>query len=256
MSKKDTVLEKNTFLEHLSEFRKRLTIVAAVNVIAICICFQFVDVLITYTVSVNPGMNLVYVNPSEAFMVLIKTSVILAVAISSPVTIYHIWAFVAKGLYKNEKIWIVVALIIGVIFFAGGVVFAYFVVLPITLNFFMRMELEMITSMISFDSYISFINAFLFAFGLVFELPVVIVILAKFKLISYKTLIKHQGMIIVGIFIVAAIITPPDVVSQLLLGIPMTGLLELSIGACFLIEKSRLRKEKKLKNPKCKLRHS
>ncbi len=248
MSKKDTELKKNTFLEHLSEFRKRLSIVAVVNVIAIIICFQFVDILITYTLSVNPGMNLVYLSPSESLMVLIKTSVIVAVALCSPITIYQIWAFIAKGLYKSEKIWIVVSLIIGVIFFIGGVVFAYFVVLPITLHFFMRMQLSMIESMISFDSYIAFINSFLFAFGLVFELPIVLVILAKFKIISYKTLIKHQGMIIVGIFVVAAVITPPDVISQLLLAVPMMGLLELSIGACFLIEKTRIRKEKKALN--------
>ena len=247
MSKKNKVLDKNTFIEHLSEFRKRLFIVAAVNVIAMFICFQFADILITYTVSLNPGMNLVYVNPSEAFMVLMKTSIILALVIASPVTIYQIWAFVAKGLYKNERIWMVVALIIGVIFFAVGVVFSYYVALPMTLHFFMRMELKMITSMISFDSYITFINTFLFAFGLVFELPVLIVILAKFKLITYKTLIQQQGMIIVGIFIVAAVITPPDVVSQLLLAIPMVVLLQLSIGACFFIEKSRIRKERKLK---------
>lgn len=256
MSKQDKVLNKNTFLEHLSEFRKRLVIVAAVNVIAMVICFQFADILITYTVSVNPGMNLVYVNPSEAFMVLMKTSIILAVVIASPVTIYQIWAFVAKGLYKSEKVWMIVALIIGVIFFAGGVVFAYYVVLPITLNFFMRMELKMATSMISFDSYISFINTFLFAFGLVFEMPVLLVILAKFKLLSYKTLMKQQGIIIVGIFVIAAIITPPDVVSQLLLAVPMVGLLQLSIGACFFIEKCTLRKKKKTKKFKGQLNHS
>lgn len=245
MAKKKETLEKNTFLEHLSEFRKRLTIVAAVNVIGMFICFQFVNILINYTLRVNPGMTLVYLSPSESFLVLIKTSVVIAVVLCSPITIYQIWAFVAKGLYKREKIWLVVSLIIGVMFFIGGVVFSYYVVLPITLSFFMRMELSNVKSMISFNSYITFVNTFLFSFGLVFELPVLIVILAKFKLISYKTLIKHQGMIIVGIFVVAAIITPPDIVSQFLLGLPMIVLLEISIAACFFIEKSRLRKEKR-----------
>lgn len=247
MTKKEETLQKNTFLEHLSEFRKRLTIVVVVNVVAMFICFQFINILINYTLNVNPGMTLVYVSPSESFLVLMKTSIIVAVVLCSPITIYQIWAFVAKGLYKREKIWLVISLIIGVIFFVGGVIFSYYVVLPITLNFFMRMELRPIKSMISFDSYISFVNTFLFSFGVVFELPVLLVILAKFKLISYKTLIKNQGIIIVVIFIVAAIITPPDVVSQLLLGIPMVILLEISIAACFFIEKSRVRKFKKLK---------
>ena len=245
MAIKKETLEKNTFLEHLSELRKRLTIVAAVNIIAIFICFQFVNVLINYTLKVNPGMTLVYLSPSESFLVLIKTSIILAIALCSPVTIYQISAFIAKGLYKKEKIWLVTSLIIGVIFFIIGVIFSYYVVLPITLNFFMRMELKYVKSMISFDSYVTFVNTFLFSFGLVCELPILIVILAKFNLISYRTLIKNQGMIIVGIFVVAAIITPPDVVSQLLLGIPMVGLLEISIAACFLMEKSRMKKIKK-----------
>lgn len=245
MAKNKETLKKNTFLEHLSEFRKRLTIVVVINIIAMFICFQFVNILINYTLSVNPGMNLVYVSPSESFLVLIKTSVIVAVTLCSPITIYQIWAFVAKGLYKKEKIWLVISLIIGVIFFVAGVIFSYYIVLPITLSFFMRMELRSVRSMISFDSYITFVNTFLFSFGLVFELPVLIVILAKFKLISYKTIIKHQGMIIVGIFVVAAIITPPDIISQLLLGIPMIGLLQLSIAACFFIEKSRMKKLKR-----------
>ena len=245
MAKSKETLKKNTFLEHLSELRKRLTIVAAVNVIAMFICFQFVDILINYTLSVNPGMTLVYSNPSESFLVLMRTAIIVAVALCSPITIYQIWAFVAKGLYKKEKIWLILSLVVGIIFFIGGVVFSYYIVLPITLSFFVRMELGNIKSMISFNSYITFVNTFLFSFGLVFELPVLIVILAKFKLLSYKTLIKHQGVIIVVIFIVAAIITPPDVISQLLLGIPMVGLLELSIAACFLIEKSGMKKLKR-----------
>lgn len=239
MAKVKTKDEKQlTLLDHLAELRKRLAIVLLVNVIAMFVCYQFSDILIKYILNLNPGMSLIYISPSELFLVYIKISIIAAVVVCMPLTVTEIWLFVAKGLYKREKIYIVLSLIAGLFFFVGGVVFCYQVVLPFTLGFFMRITIEDIAPMISVEQFTSFINSMLVAFGVVFEMPVLIALLTKLEILKPKTLVKSHGILILVIFVVAAIITPPDVISQILLAVPMMILLELSIGVSMLVDRS------------------
>jgi len=132
----------------------------------------------------------------------------------------------------------VISLIFGVICFLAGVAFCYFMVLPTTLGFFVRIAIEEVESMISVKSYISFINAMLLSFGAVFEMPVVVFLLTKLEILRPKFLKKNKGIMIVIIFIAAAIITPPDIVSQIMLGIPMVILLEISTKICEIVYKT------------------
>lgn len=238
MAKEDSM----TLMEHLDELRKRLTIIVIVNVLATILLFGKTNDIMTYLLAVNPGLDLVYITPSELLTVYIKLSFIIAIVICSPVTIYQIWAFIEKGLYKNEKIYIAITLIFGVMLFIIGVLFCYFLVLPTTLDFFIRIAIEEVTSMISIDSYVSFVNTMLLSFGVVFELPVLVFLFTKLEILKPEFLKKNRGIIIIGIFVVAAFITPPDVISQIMLALPLMLLMEISILICTFVDKLNRKK--------------
>jgi sec-independent protein translocase protein TatC len=232
-----------SLFDHLDELRKRLIIIVIVNFVAAILLFSQTEIIMSYLLEVNPGMELVYTTPSELLTVYIQLSLILAVTICSPITVYQVWAFIEKGLYEKEKKAILFTLIFGVVFFIIGVAFCYFMVLPTTLEFFIRIAIEEVSSMLSIHSYVSFVNMMLLAFGLVFEMPVIIFLLSKLGIIKPEFLKKNRGIIIVAIFIFASIITPPDVISQLMLGIPMVILLEFSILICTLVYKGKKKEE-------------
>lgn len=227
---------------HLDELRKRLTIMVVVTLIASAALFTKVELVLDYFLAINPGMDLVFITPSELLVVYVQLSLIMALIICSPVNIYEIWAFVEKGLYRKEKIYIIITLIFGVIFFVAGIAFCYFMVLPTTLKFFMRIAVQEITSMISIKSYISFINTMLLCFGAVFEMPVLVFLLSKLEILKPEFLRKNRGLLVVVIFILAAIITPPDVISQIMLAIPMVLLLQISIFICTIVDKTNSKK--------------
>lgn len=235
-------LMTSSFIDHLAELRKRLIIIFTVNLGGAFVCYQFIDKLITVLLRLNPGMKLIYISPSELFMVYIKLSIICSIVILFPVTAIQIWTFIAKGLYKKERHYGLIALVAGVFFFILGALFAYFTALPITLDFFLRITLEGIEPMISIDSYISFCASLLGCFGVAFELPVVIFLLAELEILKPKHLKQYHGVLIILIFIIAAFLTPPDVVSQVVMAVPMVALLQLSMGVCWIIDK---RKQKK-----------
>ena len=234
--------EMNLF-GHLDELRKRLTVIAVVNLVASAVLFTKADFVLDYFLAINPGMELVFITPSELLVVYFQLSLIMALILCSPVTFYEIWAFVEKGLYRKEKIYISLTLVFGVIFFIGGVAFCYFMVLPTTLKFFMRIAISDVSSMISIKSYISFINTMLLCFGVVFEMPVLVFLLSKLEILTPDFLKKNRGLLIVVIFILAAVITPPDVVSQIMLAVPMILLLQLSIFICTIVYKTNRKKQ-------------
>ncbi|MDO5407100.1 MAG: twin-arginine translocase subunit TatC [Eubacteriales bacterium] len=227
---------------HLNELRKRLTVMVIVNLIVAALLFNRAAVIMQYLLDLNPGMQLVYISPSELLLVYIQISFIMALVLCSPLNIYEVWAFVEKGLYKREKAAVLTALVFGLVCFIGGAVFCYFMVLPTILQFFVRIEIADVASMISVKSYASFANTMLLAFGCVFEMPVLVFLLTKLEILTPEFLKKNQALLIVVIFIFAAIITPPDVVSQIMLGLPMVLLLQLSILISVLVDKKNRKK--------------
>ena len=228
---------------HLNELRKRLTVVAVANLVASAILFTKASFVLDYFLAINPGLDLVYISPSELLVVYVQLSLIMALIICTPINAYELWMFIEKGLYKKEKIYIILTLIFGVIFFIGGVAFCYFMVLPTTLKFFIRIAIEDVASMISIKSYISFINIMLLCFGAVFEMPVIVFLLSKLGILKPAFLKKNRGLIIIVVFILAALITPPDVVSQIMLAIPMVILTQLSIIICTIVDKTNRKKQ-------------
>lgn len=242
MSKK----EEQSLLGHLDELRKRLTVVAIANLTAAVLLFNQAGKIMEYLLAINPGMQLVYINPSELLVVYIELSFIVALIICSPINIYELWAFVEKGLYKKEKVYIIITLFFGVICFVGGALFCYFTVLPTTLQFFVRIAVTDVSAMISVKEYMSFVNSMLLAFGVVFEMPVLVFLLTKLEILKPAFFKANRNILIVLIFIVAAIITPPDVMSQIMLAIPMCVLLEISMFICTIVYKGINRKQPKL----------
>ena len=235
--------EEMTLFGHLDELRKRLTVIVVVNIAVSALLFTKAGTIMDCFMAINPGMELVFITPSELLVVYVQLSLIMALILCSPLNIYEIWAFIEKGLYKREKIYIFFTLIFGVIFFVAGVAFCYAVVLPTTLSFFMRIAVEDVASMISIKSYISFINTMLICFGAVFEMPVLVFLLTKLELLEPEFLKSNRGLFIVAIFILAAVITPPDIISQLMLAIPMVLLFQLSNLICVVVSKTNRKKK-------------
>ncbi|MEG0852931.1 MAG: twin-arginine translocase subunit TatC [Angelakisella sp.] len=234
------MIKKNEMplMEHLTELRKRLTIMVLANVLVAMLLFNVAGKIMDYLLAINPGMQLVYISPSELFIVYVQLSFMVAFILCSPINIYEIWAFMEKGLYKREKIYVLVSLFFGLLCFVGGVLFCYRMVLPITLQFFTRIAIDEVAAMISVKSYASFVNLMLVSFGSVFEMPVLVFLFTKLEIIKPEFLKTHRGALIVAIFILAAIITPPDVVSQMMLAVPMVLLLQLSIYISVFVDKS------------------
>ena len=232
-------------LDHLGELRRRLTVVLAVNLLAAVILFQYAAGIMEYLFAINPGMELIYISPQELLLVYIEIALLAAIVLCSPVTIYQIWAFVSKGLYKHERAYVVVSLLSGLVCFVVGAVFCYLVVLPVTLQFFVRISTEQVAAMISVQNYANFINKMLLAFGIVFEMPVLVFLFSKLDYLHPEAIRDKRGILIVLVFVFAAIITPPDVVSQMMLAGPMLLLMQLSYWICCAVDRGRKKKEAK-----------
>ncbi len=232
-----------TFIEHLAELRNRLMIIAVAILAGTIGSFVFVDQLTALVLEPAKDLQFVYLSPPELFLAYIRISLVVGIVVTSPIILLQIWSFVQPGLVKKEKIYLSIALIAGVFFFLLGVVFAYFVILPLTIEFFVGMQHQDIQPMFSMGSYVGFISSILLSFGLVFEMPTVVVILAQLGLIRASTLRKNRKFVYLAIVVAAAVLSPPDVVSQFLLAGPMVLLFELSVTVAAVIERRRARQE-------------
>jgi len=175
------------------------------------------------------GGSLIFTSVAEAFFTYMKVAFISGLILASPFVLYQIWAFVAPGLYRHEKKYVVPFVLAGSFFFAIGILFAYYVALPVGFKFLLGFATDFIKPLPSMKEYLSFSIKFLLAFGLVFEFPVVLVLLARIGVVDAKALARQRKYAILLIFIFAAIITPPDIISQVIVALPMIGLYELSI---------------------------
>jgi sec-independent protein translocase protein TatC len=230
--------EEMSFFEHLEELRKRAIISILAVVISSAAVFPFMPNLIELLRHQLLDVTLHVFSPMEAIFVTFKASIYAGVVISSPVIIYELWAFVSPGLTKKERNMIITALIPTILLFLAGASFAYFVMLPITLKFFFAFSYRMSTPLFGLDHTLSFIFSMLFIFGVVFQFPLVIAVLARLGVVTHEVLASKRKYAFLIIFIVAGIITPdPTVVSQTLVGVPLYILYEISIWVARFCEK-------------------
>lgn len=228
---------KMSFIEHLEELRYRIVVslLTVGGVFLVIYSTPLIDTISAFFMKpmrdvVSKYGTFIFTAPAEGFLFNLKLAAVAAIFISSPMIFYQLWAFVAPGLYLRERKYVGPFIIFSTLFFAGGAAFFYFLVFPIAANFFAAFaNPDWIEFNPKLSETFSFVIMLAFAFGLVFELPLVTFILARLGLINVGFLNKNRKYAILIILIVAAIVTPPDVASQLLLAFPMWILFELSV---------------------------
>jgi sec-independent protein translocase protein TatC len=215
------------FIVHFNELRSRVLKSLGVFIGAAFICFQFAESVLDWYI--RPAGKLVFTSPGGGFAAVMTVTIVLTCLVTAPFIIYQIWAFASSALRPQEKKFVFIFGPLSLLFFVAGVLFAYFVAIPISYQFLMGFTSEFLVPMITVDHYLSFSGNMLIAFGVAFELPLILAFLAKIGIATPEYLRQKRRHAIVIILIVAAVATPPDVVSQLLLGIPLIVLYELGI---------------------------
>ncbi len=226
--------EKQPFLSHLEELRRRLIYCAIALGIGFIIAYFFSEDLFKILMSplkaqLPENNKLIFTNLPEVFIAYIKTAFIGSILLSSPVIFYQLWMFIAPGLYQNEKRYIIPFVVFSSLLFIGGALFGYFIVFPFGFRFFLSYANEYVQALPSVQQYFSFSIKLLFAFGIVYELPVVIFFLTRMGLVDADFLRKKRKYAILLIFILGAILTPPDVITQLMMAGPLLILYEIGI---------------------------
>lgn len=221
-------------IDHLNDLRKRLTRSALAVFVGFLCCYAFAEDIFNFLlVPLKPylpeGSGLIFTNPPEAFFTYMLAAAVAGLFLMSPVVFYQLWQFIAPGLYTHERKWIIPIALCSAIFFVTGASFAYFVVFPYAFQFFMSYATDLIHAQLKMEEYFSFTLKLLVAFGICFELPLFVFFLARLGMVSAKGLRKFRQYAILIIFIAAAILTPPDVISQLAMAGPLLLLYELSI---------------------------
>jgi len=226
--------EKQPFLSHLEELRKRLLACAIAVGIGFVAAYFFKERLFELLVMplkrvLPKGEKLIFTNLPEMFFIYLKVSFVAGILVAMPFIFYEIWMFVAPGLYQKEKKFLIPFVISSSILFIAGALFGYFVVFPFGFKFFMSFANEFIKPLPSVKQYFSFSTRLLLAFGLVFELPVATFFLTKMGLVTDIFLKRQRKFAVLLIFVAAAILTPPDVITQLMMAGPLLVLYEISI---------------------------
>jgi len=238
--------EKQPFTIHLEELRRRLIICFAAVLVGFLASYAFKEKIFDFLsiplVASLPEDNswMVFTGVTEAFFTYIKTSFLSGFFLSLPVIFYQLWSFISPGLYKKEKTLVAPFVVFSTIFFITGASFGYFVVFPFGFKFLMGFASETIRPFPSLKEYLSFATKLLLAFGLVFELPLVSYFLSRAGLLTYQTLARNRRYFLVLAFVISAALTPPDVVTQLLMAGPLILLFELSVQVARIFGKQPL----------------
>ena len=228
----DVETKTSPLMEQLLELRKLLIFVAAAIVIGFVIGFYFLCSPVMDFI-IRPiearGITIIYTAVSEALTTQFKVSLIIGIVLASPFIVWRIWMFVKPALYENEIRLIRALFFLALVLFLLGIVFCYRYVYNLAIDFFLVAGENLATPMLSIDKYVGFLFSFLLPFGIVFELPVALYIAAHMGWVKYESLKKGRKFVFFGIFVLAAILTPPDVVSQIMLGVPMYVLYEIGV---------------------------
>ncbi|MDD5073521.1 MAG: twin-arginine translocase subunit TatC [Candidatus Omnitrophica bacterium] len=228
---------KMALVEHLDELRRRILISAAAVIVCACAAFLKIQEILRFLMF-PPVDHLAFFSPAEAFFEYCKLAFFAGLFIASPVVLYQLWAFVSAGLTQKERKVVFFALPFSVTLFLGGVVFAYFFVLPWALKFLIEFAGPEVYPILSISKYLSFVIMMFLSFGIVFELPVAVMVLSKLGIVTPSFLRRNRKFAIVAIFIAAAVITStPDAFTQCLMAVPMLVLYELSIWISKLVYK-------------------
>jgi sec-independent protein translocase protein TatC len=227
---------QDTFISHLVELRDRLLrAILAVVAVFLCLFYWAKDL---YALLAKPllaalpaGGQMIATDVVGVFLVPVKVAFLVAFIVALPYVLYQVWAFVAPGLYANERRLVLPLVIASSVLFLMGMAFAYFLVFPMVFKFMASVAPEGVAWMTDIDKYLSFVLTTFIAFGVTFEVPILVIVLVRVGVVSVEKLKDIRPYVIVGAFVVGAIFTPPDVISQVMLAVPLWFLYELGIVA-------------------------
>jgi len=220
--------------QHLIEIRKRLLRSLLILAALVLVLFPFANSL--YTTLAQPllkhlpnGSHMIATQVASPLIAPLKLTIVIAVLIAIPFLLYQLWAFVAPGLYKQEKRFVAPLLLASSALFYIGVAFAYFLVVPIVMQFFVQTAPVGVVVMTDISSYLDFVLQMFLAFGITFEVPLIVLLLIRTGIVEHQTLVNQRPYIIIAAFVVGMLLTPPDVFSQILLAVPLCLLFELGL---------------------------
>ncbi len=238
MSAQDTPEEgqQDSFMSHLIELRLRLMWAVGSVVAVFIVLFIYPGASVIYDVLAQPmlaslpqGTRMIATGVITPFMVPVKVTMMAAFIVALPIVLYQAWAFVAPGLYKHEKQLAMPLIVSSTLLFIAGMAFCYFFVFKTVFHFIASFAPQSITPAPDIEAYLSFVMTMFLAFGITFEVPVVVVLLVRTGLVTVEKLAASRGYVIVGAFVIAAVVTPPDVVSQFMLAVPLCLLFEVGL---------------------------
>lgn len=236
MSEPLGVNEEQGFVSHLLELRDRLLRMVVAILLVFLVLFPFSESIFSYVAQpllalMPEGTSMIATGVTSPFLVPFKLVLMLSVLLSLPFTLYQVWAFVAPGLYKHEKSLVAPLVFSSVLLFYCGIAFAYFAVFPLLFGFFIAIAPEGVSVMTDIGQYLDFILAIFFAFGIAFEMPVATFLLVQAGATTPESLAQKRPYVIVGVFVLGMLLTPPDIISQSLLAVPMWILFEIGLLA-------------------------
>lgn len=241
-----------TFWEHLAELRKRMMWALGFLFIGFFVAWEFKEVMLEYLVlpfaeswkaeGLPGGTTLHFQSPGAAFTAYFKLAMMGGAALASPMIFYQIWSFIAPGLYRKEKRYVIPFVVLASVLFVGGGLFGWRTAFPITFSYFLSMSGAVgtdvtITPTVMMGEYISFVTQMLLGFGIIFLIPLFLLFLSLAGVVNYRQLIRFGRYFIFISFVVAALLTPPDITSQVIMAVPMSLLYFLSIGLVYIFGK-------------------
>ncbi len=230
----DAAQSDTGLLPHLRELRRRVLAAMLVYVVGVLVLMNFSDEVFNWISTpireaLPSGTPLVFLNAPDVFFTYLKVALVMSLFVTAPFTFYQLWAFVAPGLYRHERRAFLSYVLSSVALMIAGGAFAFYVVFPLVFSFFLGFSTDTIVAMPAVREYLSLVLKLLFAFGLSFQIPIVMLLLVRLDLVAVETLSSRRRHVIVWAFIIAAILTPPDIISQSFLAVPMLLLYELGL---------------------------
>jgi len=235
--------------DHLAELRMRIILALLGLVAGLVICLFFGSYLMhiisqPYEFAMRQTGKepmLLAIRPPETFLVYLKTCLLFGLIVSSPWVFYQLWAFVSAGLYPHERRYVIIIAPISAALFAAGAIFLIKIIAPMTMLFFVKFNpgIDFVSSNFTLQNYVNFILALMLVFGAAFQMPIAIIFLEKLGIVSISTLSKSRRFVILALLLIAALATPPDVISQVALAVPLYALFEGSILICRLTKKKK-----------------
>lgn len=226
--------QEQPLISHLLELRQRLMRVLLIVLLIFLALFYFANDLYTYlsaplTALLPEGTSMIATDVTSPFFAPFKLTLVASIFLAMPVILHQIWGFIAPGLYQNEKRLAVPLLVSSIFLFYAGIAFAYYVVFPLIFGFFTSVGPENVDVMTDISSYLNFVLKLFFAFGIVFEIPIATLLLIWTGASTPDSLAQKRAYVVVGCFVLGMLLTPPDIISQSLLAVPMWLLFELGI---------------------------